>query len=91
MESDQHAVFALLGPEGTPRVPGAVGPLTCLVGEEEEGGGGNGGGGQGGKLPVEDAKAVMGGMNGVGGVDGQPGVRGGTRASTPVADGALEF
>ncbi|KAM3576647.1 hypothetical protein VYU27_001450 [Nannochloropsis oceanica] len=39
MDSDQQAVFALMGPDGTPRVPGAVGPLTCLVGEEEGGGG----------------------------------------------------
>ncbi|GAB5035519.1 inorganic pyrophosphatase [Nannochloropsis oceanica] len=38
MDSDQQAVFALMGPDGTPRVPGAVGPLTCLVGEEEGGG-----------------------------------------------------
>lgn len=90
MDSDQQAVFALLGPDGTPRVPGAVGPLTCLVGEEE-GGGGNEGGGQGARRAGEDATAVVGGLNGVGGVDGQSGGREGSRTVTPVAEGALEF
>jgi len=93
MDSDHQAVFALLGPDGTPRVPGAVGPLTCLEGEDEDedDGGVHGARQEGMRVPEQDATAVLGGLNGQGGVDGGPGWTGGSRSATPAADGALEF
>jgi len=96
MDSDHQAVFALLGPDGTPRVPGAVGPLTCLEGEDEDGededdGGVHGARQEGMRVPEQNATAVLGGLNGQGGVDGGPGLGGGSRSATPAAEGALEF